>query len=29
MPKGSVMVVDFVLDGRPFVALNGGRRWTR
>jgi predicted 3-demethylubiquinone-9 3-methyltransferase (glyoxalase superfamily) len=24
MPKGSVMVVDFVLDGQPFVALNGG-----
>ncbi|HYM23367.1 MAG TPA: VOC family protein [Vicinamibacterales bacterium] len=24
MPKGSVMVVDFVLDGHPFVALNGG-----
>ncbi|HEV3141223.1 MAG TPA: VOC family protein [Vicinamibacterales bacterium] len=24
MPKGSVMVVDFDLDGRPFIALNGG-----
>jgi len=24
MPKGSVMVVDFVLDGQPFIALNGG-----
>src|ERR1043165_9476394 len=24
MPKGSVMVVDFVLDGHPFIALNGG-----
>ena len=24
MPKGSVMVVDFVLDGKPFIALNGG-----
>ena len=24
MPKGSVMVVDFVLDGQPLIALNGG-----
>jgi len=24
MPKGSVMVVDFELDGQPFIALNGG-----
>jgi len=24
MPQGSVMVVDFVLDGQPFIALNGG-----
>ena len=24
MPKGTVMVVDFVLDGQPFIALNGG-----
>ena len=24
MPKGSVMVIDFVLDGQPFIALNGG-----
>ena len=23
-PPGSVMTVEFVLDGRPFVALNGG-----
>lgn len=23
-PKGSVMTVDFELDGQPFVALNGG-----
>jgi predicted 3-demethylubiquinone-9 3-methyltransferase (glyoxalase superfamily) len=23
-PAGSVMVVDFVLDGQPFTALNGG-----
>ena len=23
-PKGSVMTVDFELEGRPFVALNGG-----
>ena len=23
-PAGSVMTVDFELDGRPFVALNGG-----
>jgi predicted 3-demethylubiquinone-9 3-methyltransferase (glyoxalase superfamily) len=25
---GSVMVVDFVLDGQPFVALNGGPQFT-
>jgi predicted 3-demethylubiquinone-9 3-methyltransferase (glyoxalase superfamily) len=24
MPKGTVMTVEFVLDGQPFVALNGG-----
>ena len=23
-PAGSVMTVDFELDGRPFMALNGG-----
>ena len=23
-PKGSVMTVEFLLDGQPFVALNGG-----
>jgi predicted 3-demethylubiquinone-9 3-methyltransferase (glyoxalase superfamily) len=23
-PKGSVMTVEFVLDGRVFVTLNGG-----
>jgi predicted 3-demethylubiquinone-9 3-methyltransferase (glyoxalase superfamily) len=23
-PKGSVMVVEFELDGQPFIALNGG-----
>lgn len=23
-PEGSVMTVDFVLDGQPFIALNGG-----
>lgn len=23
-PEGSVMTVEFVLDGRPFIALNGG-----
>ena len=23
-PKGSVMVVNFELDGRDFIALNGG-----
>ena len=23
-PKGTVMTVEFVLDGQPFVALNGG-----
>jgi len=23
-PKGSVMIVDFELDGQPFTALNGG-----
>lgn len=24
MPKGTVMIVEFGLDGQPFVALNGG-----
>jgi predicted 3-demethylubiquinone-9 3-methyltransferase (glyoxalase superfamily) len=24
MPEGSVLTVDFVLDGHPFTALNGG-----
>ncbi len=24
MPKGTVMIVEFELDGQPFVALNGG-----
>ena len=24
MPKGTVMTVEFELDGQPFVALNGG-----
>ncbi|GAB6902880.1 VOC family protein [Kineosporia succinea] len=23
-PEGGVMAIDFVLDGRPFVAINGG-----
>src|SRR5918999_295275 len=27
-PKGSVMTVDFELDGQPFVALNGGPLFT-
>ena len=27
-PPGSVMVVDFVLDGSPFTALNGGPVFT-
>jgi predicted 3-demethylubiquinone-9 3-methyltransferase (glyoxalase superfamily) len=27
-PAGSVMVVDFELDGRPFMALNGGPDFT-
>src|SRR5262245_5413515 len=27
-PAGSVMTVDFELDGRPFVALNGGPHFT-
>jgi predicted 3-demethylubiquinone-9 3-methyltransferase (glyoxalase superfamily) len=27
-PAGSVMVVDFELDGRPFMALNGGPEFT-
>jgi predicted 3-demethylubiquinone-9 3-methyltransferase (glyoxalase superfamily) len=27
-PSGSVMTVDFELDGRPFMALNGGPEFT-
>ncbi len=27
-PEGMVMVVNFVLDGQPFVALNGGPEFT-
>ena len=27
-PKGSVMTVDFELDGQPFVTLNGGPQFT-
>jgi predicted 3-demethylubiquinone-9 3-methyltransferase (glyoxalase superfamily) len=27
-PAGSVMTVDFELDGRPFMALNGGPEFT-
>jgi len=27
-PKGSVMTVDFELDGHPFTALNGGPQFT-
>ena len=27
-PPGSVMVVDFELDGQPFTALNGGPQFT-
>ena len=27
-PAGTVMTVDFELDGRPFVALNGGPQFT-
>jgi predicted 3-demethylubiquinone-9 3-methyltransferase (glyoxalase superfamily) len=27
-PAGSVMTVDFELDGRPFMALNGGPQFT-
>lgn len=27
-PEGSVMTVDFVLDGHPFTALNGGPHFT-
>jgi predicted 3-demethylubiquinone-9 3-methyltransferase (glyoxalase superfamily) len=27
-PEGSVMTVDFVLDGHPFTALNGGPAFT-
>ena len=27
-PKGSVMTVEFELDGQPFVALNGGSHFT-
>ena len=27
-PEGTVMTVDFVLEGQPFVALNGGPEFT-
>src|SRR4051794_5969426 len=27
-PAGSVLTVDFELDGKPFVALNGGPQFT-
>ncbi len=27
-PEGMVMVVNFVLDGQPFIALNGGPEFT-
>ncbi|MGF1664520.1 MAG: VOC family protein [Kineosporiaceae bacterium] len=27
-PEGSVMTVDFTLDGRPYTALNGGPHFT-
>jgi predicted 3-demethylubiquinone-9 3-methyltransferase (glyoxalase superfamily) len=27
-PEGSVMTVEFTLDGRPYTALNGGPRFT-
>jgi predicted 3-demethylubiquinone-9 3-methyltransferase (glyoxalase superfamily) len=27
-PEGTVMTVEFTLDGRPFTALNGGPRFT-
>ena len=27
-PAGSVMTVDFVLDGQPFTAINGGPQFT-
>ena len=27
-PEGSVMTVDFTLDGRPYTALNGGPQFT-
>jgi predicted 3-demethylubiquinone-9 3-methyltransferase (glyoxalase superfamily) len=27
-PKGSVMTVEFELDGQPFIALNGGPHFT-
>src|SRR5690606_12093216 len=27
-PQGSVMTVEFTLNGRPFVALNGGPSFT-
>jgi predicted 3-demethylubiquinone-9 3-methyltransferase (glyoxalase superfamily) len=27
-PEGTVMTVDFELDGRPFLALNGGPQFT-
>jgi predicted 3-demethylubiquinone-9 3-methyltransferase (glyoxalase superfamily) len=27
-PEGSVMTVEFVLDGQPFIALNGGPHFT-
>jgi len=28
MPEGSVMTVEFEINGRPFVALNGGPEFT-
>ncbi len=28
MPKGTVMTVEFELDGQPYVALNGGSHFT-
>ena len=28
MPKGTVMTLEFELDGRPFIALNGGPHFT-
>jgi predicted 3-demethylubiquinone-9 3-methyltransferase (glyoxalase superfamily) len=27
-PKGTVMIVDFQLEGQPFIALNGGPEYT-